>query len=211
MKNNLTEIAMIVDRSGSMSPFWDDVSNGFDGFIKNQKELQGECDFTLYVFDNEIDKIYDKVSIKDVNTIGSIYPRGMTALYDAIGTCINEVGNRLSNTPEDEKPSKVIVAIFTDGAENSSVEFNSSKIGDMIKHQEEKYSWEFLFLAAGYDAFQEAGHINMNLSRSVSAAASSDGYSASYNTLNTFTSLVRNSVDTSTINLQYEYDKEVTS
>lgn len=208
MKNDLTEVVVVIDRSGSMEPFWGDVQEGFNSFIGAQKKLDGECDLTLYSFDYEIEKLYDKTPIKDVDGLKGIIPRGTTSLYDAIGTCINEIGDRLSNTPDEEKPSKVIVAIFTDGAENSSKEFDSIKVKEMIKHQEEKYSWEFLFLASGFDAFQEAQ--NLNLQRGISTISSSNGHSASYDLLNTYTSLSRAGLTTSNVDfLQAEYDRIV--
>ena len=53
-------------------------------------------------------------------------PMGMTALLDAIGITIDSVGKRLSETPEDERPEKVIIAITTDGEENSSREYTKA-------------------------------------------------------------------------------------
>ena len=78
-------------------------------------------------------------------------PRGSTALYDAIGRTINEVGARLAATPEPDRPGKVIVAILTDGQENASTEFSRETIATMISHQQKAYAWEFVFLAANHD------------------------------------------------------------
>jgi hypothetical protein len=61
---------------------------------------------------------------------------------------IDDVGKQLAATPEPERPNKVIVAILTDGMENAGRDYTNAKVTAMIRHQQEKYSWEFLFLAA---------------------------------------------------------------
>lgn len=63
------------------------------------------------------------------------YARGCTALLDAVGRTIDAVGRRLSETPEAERPGKVIFTITTDGQENASREYSLSKIKEMITHQ----------------------------------------------------------------------------
>mgnify|MGYP001797460620 CR=1 FL=1 len=56
------------------------------------------------------------------------FVRGMTALLDAVGKTILDVGNRLSKTSEEQRPSKVIFVITTDGMENASREFTYEKV-----------------------------------------------------------------------------------
>ncbi len=70
--------------------------------------------------------VHENKPLKDVQPInGSIYiPKGNTALPDAVGKTIEATGRRLANTPEENRPEKVIVAILTDGEENSSRQYN---------------------------------------------------------------------------------------
>jgi hypothetical protein len=102
-------------------------------------------------------------------------PRGMTALYDAIGRTINSVGQRLAGLNEAERPDKVVFVILTDGMENASVEFSAAKIGEMIKHQRETYSWEFIFIGANQDAVLSAQAIGISANAALTYAANAEG------------------------------------
>jgi len=86
----------------------------------------------------------------------------MTALLDAVGKTINSVGTKLREMPESERPSQVVFVIQTDGHENHSSEFTNQQITDMIKHQTNKYNWQFVFLGADQDAFASAASIGIN-------------------------------------------------
>lgn len=158
MKENLTEIVFILDRSGSMSSLVEDTIGGFNTFIENQKKEKGEALLTTVLFDHDYELLHDGLNLQSVKPLTNkeYYPRGTTALLDAVGRTINTIGDRLNNTPEEEKPSKVIFVITTDGQENSSKEFTRSQIKDMVKHQTEKYDWQFIFLGANIDAVSTA-------------------------------------------------------
>jgi len=55
----------------------------------------------------------------------------------------------------------VIVAILTDGLENSSQTYTWTQIARVIKHQTEQYRWTFLFLGANQDAIATAAQMNI--------------------------------------------------
>ena len=136
MKNNLTEIVFILDRSGSMSRLVEDTIGGFNSFIETQKKEVGEAVLTTILFDDQYEILHNGVDIKNVKpmTTKEYSARGMTALLDAIGKTINNVGDRLNKTDDKDKPSKVIFVITTDGQENSSKEFTQKQIKEMIEH-----------------------------------------------------------------------------
>lgn len=168
MNDNLTEIVMIVDRSGSMSSICSEAQVGFNEFIQKQKEVDGDVRITVTEFDSDIEILYDNEKIENIKEY-KLLPRGMTALLDAIGFTINKVGNRLSETEDSERPSKIMVCIITDGQENSSIEYNKQQIKEMIEEQTNKYSWEFVFIGANMDAFAEASSIGIRHSASYDA------------------------------------------
>ncbi len=160
MNEKLTDITLVVDRSGSMSAIRDDAQGGVNEFIRQQKTEPNDANLTLVQFDTDYEFIYNGTPIQDVGEY-ELSPRGGTALLDAVGRAINETGSRLAKMPEAERPGLVIFVIVTDGQENSSREFTREKVKQMVQHQQSAYSWEFLFLAANQDAFAEADGIGI--------------------------------------------------
>jgi hypothetical protein len=161
MRKDYTAIALIVDRSGSMNNVVDDTIGGVNSFIDQQRKVEGKCSVTLVQFDDVIETIHDFIDIEDVPQLTSdvYYPRNMTALYDGIGVTANKLGQKLAEMPEDERPAKVIVAVITDGMENASNEFNRESIKKMIEEQESKYGWDFNFISADLESYNDAVHL----------------------------------------------------
>jgi uncharacterized protein YegL len=187
-----TEIAFILDRSGSMSSMTHAAINGFNAFLEAQQNLRDEhqrvvpATFTLILFDDEYLTVYDRRPIETVVplTLESYQPRGCTALLDAIGRTIDQLGGRLAATPEAERPAKVIIAILTDGEENASKDYNLNDVNQRITHQTAKYAWEFLFLAANQDAIATASRLGIAAHNSATFAASSDDLESVQEALN---------------------------
>ena len=182
MKKNLTEMVFILDRSGSMNRLTEDTIGGFNSMIEQQKKEDGEAYITTVLFDDDYELLHDHVNIQDVEPITrkEYYARGCTALLDAVGKTINLIGTRLSNTPEEERPEKVIFVITTDGMENASMEFTRTRVKDMIEHQQNKYSWVFMFLGANMDAVAEAGNYGISAAFSKTYTASGVGTQSVY-------------------------------
>jgi uncharacterized protein YegL len=161
MKKNLTDITVVLDRSGSMQAIKLEAENGLNHFITEQKELPGYANFTLVKFDTEYEFEYNGVNIQEVKKCNLI-PRGMTALLDAVGRAINETGDRLNKMEEDSRPGLVVFVIVTDGEENASREFTKLQIKEMITKQQSVYNWQFTFLGANQDAFAEAAGMGIS-------------------------------------------------
>ena len=193
MKDNLTEIVFILDESGSMSRLTDDTIGGYNSFVKEQKNQSGEAYLTTVLFDDRYIVLHDHINIHEVPelTWQEYKPLGLTALMDAIGRTINNVDERLANTPEEERPSHVIFVITTDGYENASQEYTKEKVKEMIEHQQTKYSWEFMFLGAGIDAYEEAASIGLNNVHTMSVASSADGINNMYASVTYATNAIR--------------------
>lgn len=185
MKENLTQIVFILDRSGSMARLTDDTIGGYNVFLQTQKEQDGEAIVATVLFDDRYEVLHDNVDIKDIQPLTNkdYFARGSTALLDAIGRTINNVGDKLNKMNEDDKPSKVIFVITTDGQENSSTEFNRYKIKDMITHQQEKYNWEFMFLGANIDAVAEAESIGISGLKASNYTANAIGTASLYDSM----------------------------
>ena len=156
MNNTLTDITLVVDRSGSMQQIQSDAEGGVNAFIRAQANEPGVALLTLVQFDTEYEFVHRGVPMPSVPEY-KLAPRGMTALLDAVGRAINDTGERLAGLPEPDRPGLVVFVVMTDGQENSSREFSKSQIKQMIESQQSKYNWHFTFLGANQDAFAEAG------------------------------------------------------
>lgn len=185
MNKNLTDIAFILDRSGSMSSVAHAAISGFNEFLRDQQAASGQARLTLVLFDNEYLVPADNIPVQEVVALNTdtYVPRNTTALLDAIGTTVERMGTRLANTPESDRPAKVIIAILTDGLENASEEFTWKQISEMIRHQTEKYAWEFLFLGANQDAIATAANLNIAAHNASAFAADAAGLKASQKAL----------------------------
>jgi hypothetical protein len=169
-KPNSTLIVVVLDRSSSMLSVVDATIEGYNAFVAKQREQPGEAVMDFVQFDNEYTPVFQNVPLADVPllTRETYVPRGTTALLDAVGIKMTEVGNRLAALPEYERPSKVIFVIQTDGAENASRKYNIDSIREMIKTQRDVYSWEFIFLGANIDAVAVGANYGMNAANSLS-------------------------------------------
>lgn len=59
MKNNITELVFILDRSGSMSGLEGDTIGGFNSMIEKQKKQDGGCYVSTVLFDDESEVLHD--------------------------------------------------------------------------------------------------------------------------------------------------------
>ena len=182
-----TEIAFILDRSGSMQSMTHAAIAGFNEFLKAQQATvddQGQpipATFSLILFDHEYLPVYNRQDIQTACplTLETYVPRGSTALLDAIGRTIDHIGQELAATPEADRPAKVIIAILTDGAENASRHFSMEDINQRITHQTGKYQWEFMFLGANQDAIATAARMGIHAHHAATFAADADDFHAS--------------------------------
>jgi len=181
-----TEIAFILDRSGSMESMTHAAIAGFNEFLQAQQATRDDqgnplpATFTLILFDHEYLPIHSRAPIQTAESLSleTYQPRGSTALLDAIGRTIDYIGAELAATPVAERPSKVIIAILTDGQENASEHFNMASINQRITHQTEKYQWEFLFLGANQDAIATAARMGIQAHNSATFVANDDDLQA---------------------------------
>ncbi|MDO5286003.1 MAG: VWA domain-containing protein [Actinomycetia bacterium] len=165
-RSSLTHIELLLDRSGSMQSIKTDVEGGFDAFMEEQRRQPGECTVSLAQFDDRYEVVYTARPLAEVPPL-ALSPRGTTAMLDAIGRSVTELGARLAALPENERPGTVIVAIMTDGMENASREWTYDAVKKLITQQEEVYSWVFLYLGADQDAVQVGAQMGIAADQSM--------------------------------------------
>ena len=122
MRENLTEMVFVLDRSGSMISLTADTIGGFNELIEKQKKIEGDAYVTTVLFDHEYEVLHDHVALGEVAplTDKEYFARGSTALLDAVGRT------------------------------------------EMVEHQQQKYSWQFVFLGANMDAVSEARNLGIS-------------------------------------------------
>ena len=195
MKSNLLHICFVLDESGSMYNSVDDVIGGFQKLIDEQKgEKNGECIVSLYRFSGTVKKDYIGKPVNEVPRL-TYSPGGCTAMNDGVGTAIDEIGKWLSDMDESERPSKNMIVIMTDGRENASKEYDFDIVREKIKHQEEKYSWTFVYMGTNLQDLKDANRLGIKM-RSVSG---SRNITANYSHIDTYATALRNSTNAASV------------
>lgn len=193
MNKPLTEIVFILDRSGSMASMVESAISGFNRLLREQQQVPGHARFTLVLFDDQYELPFHSVPIEEVVELDTttFVPRGSTALLDAIGRTIDELGKKLSNTPAADRPDQVIIAILTDGEENSSKDYSWEDVAKRIRHQTDKYQWQFLFLGANQDAIATAGRMSIQAANTANFSMNENSYKSSKGALSRKMTAVR--------------------
>jgi uncharacterized protein YegL len=188
-----TELVFIIDKSGSMSGFEDDAIGGFNSMIEKQKSVEGDVIVSTVLFDGRSKVVHDRVPIERIDpmTRNDYCVGGCTALLDAIGGAIHHIGNVHKYARAEDVPAKTIFVITTDGMENASRNYTRDRVKEMIKRQSEKYSWEFLFVAANIDAVETAGSIGIREERAANYKQTKGGYETCYKAMSSFVTMSR--------------------
>lgn len=180
-KPKTTEIAFILDRSGSMGAHTGAAIAGFNEFLRDQQSVEGQARLTLVLFDDRIEIPIDNIPVSEVVELDTCTytTRGSTALLDAIGETVDSFKVRTRDLPPESRPDQVIFAIFTDGEENASRRFTWKDIAGKIRRRQEKQGWQFLFLGANQDAIATAAQMNIHAHNAATASYSADGVQGS--------------------------------
>lgn len=182
-------VICILDRSGSMARVQDDAIGGFNAFVEGIREDDPDGRLTLVLFDHEYDVVYRSRPLGDVPPLDrhTFVPRGMTALYDAVGRTLSTALESWIAMEPDARPSGVTVAILTDGLENASREHSASDIEDVITVARLEFGWEFVFLAANQDAILAARSIGIRPDDAAEFEATAEGTVNAMRTMRDYT------------------------
>ena len=193
MKTNRTELAFILDRSGSMCGLEADTIGGYNAMLEKQKKEAGEAIVTTVLFDDQYELLHDRIDLRGIAPITDreYYVRGSTALLDAIGKTIQKIANIQKRTAPEFRADRVLFVITTDGHENASREYSYSKVKALLERQKKQYDWEFLFLGANIDAIATAQRFGIEADRAVDYHADGEGTQLNYQVLSETVSCVR--------------------
>lgn len=184
MKKGLTELVMILDRSGSMGGLESDTIGGYNSMLAKQKKAEGQVLVSTVLFDDESEVLYDRVPLEKMPrmTDKDYYVRGCTALLDAVGGAIRHMARVHKEASEEERPEKTIFVITTDGLENASREYTFKTVKKLVEQQKEA-GWEFLFLGANIDAIGTAAQFGIAADRAANFHSDSKGTALNYEVL----------------------------
>lgn len=193
MREGLTEIVFIIDRSGSMGGLESDTIGGFNSMIEKQKKEEGEAIVSTVLFDDRSEVIYDRVDLKKVEPMNDAqyYVRGCTALLDALGGAVKHIKTVHKYAREDDRPEKTVFIVTTDGMENSSRQYDYDEVRKMVEKQRKEAGWEFIFLGANLDSVEYAGRMGFSAKTSVNYESDSRGTLKNYEVLGRTLSAVR--------------------
>ena len=193
MKNNLTEMVFILDRSGSMHGLEEDTIGGFNSMIEKQKQEEGKAFVNTVLFNSLTQVLYDRVPLEKIPamtrqdyTVG-----GCTALLDALGGAIHHIANIHKYARPEDVPEHTVFVIITDGLENASRKYSKEQVKKMIEHEKSKYGWEFLFLGANIDAVETARDFGIREDRAVTYCSDGEGTRLNYEAVNQAIGVVR--------------------
>ena len=162
-------LTWIQDRSGSMTPVWDETLTGFEVFLREleQKNVE-DIDYrvSLTVFDATVNTpvIAEPIATVNKDHMASFKPRGYTALYDAVGKSIKVIE---ATAPKD---AEILVIIATDGKENASTEYKPADIRKLVNDKTEA-GWIFTYMGANKDAWDEATDLGVSAGNTMSYTA----------------------------------------
>lgn len=162
-----SHVVFVLDDSGSMQSVRSEMISAYNEFVDAQKTDADKNKIptyvSLYKFDGvNVTCVYSYTPVEHVSplTKETYDPHGMTNLYDGIGGVLMEINKRLAETPKTKRDS-ILVAILTDGAENSSKVFSSADVKQMVSKAEDA-NWGFQFFGANVDAFAVGGNLGFH-------------------------------------------------
>lgn len=172
------DIVFLLDRSGSMSGVESDTIGGYNSYICENRDKNVRV--TTVLFDGRYEVLYRRTPIEDVKelTRKEYFVRGCTALLDAIGKSIKYM--------DKQKANKVMFIITTDGLENASSKYNNKQIKEMILGHK---NWEFVYIGADIDSFQEGGNIGIKRSHIANYKKDKGGIKALFNSISDLTNM----------------------
>lgn len=174
--DRLSDITVLLDRTGSMNSVKQQTIGGFNEFLAGQRYAAGRATLTLVQFDS-IDP-HDVCGeagtpVEDVPdlTEETYQPRAQTPLWDALGMSILSTDTRLKTLADSDFPDDVLFVVVTDGYENASREFQRDQVIQMVGRREAECGWKFIYLGADIDTFGR-GNFGSKRERSAGIAKS---------------------------------------
>ena len=196
MRNDITELVFILDKSGSMHGLEADTIGGFNSLIEKQKKEDGKALVTTILFDDKTEVVHDRVDLEYIRNLNNeqYVTGGSTALLDAVGGAVSHIRKIHKYIRPEDVPAKTLFIITTDGMENASRRYTYDKVKKLIEHQKVKYGWEFIFLGANIDAAETAVSMGISRDRAADYISDHEGTALNYSVLSEVASAIRSGI-----------------
>jgi hypothetical protein len=181
-------VVLVADRSGSMDRIATATQDALEEFVNKQKAQPGGFTVDTVFYDDQYEERAVMVDPRVTDLDLAIHPRGMTAMYDAIGRKINSFAANLEKL--EEKPDKILFVIATDGLENASKEYTQKSVAALIKSKQDE-GWDFTFIGANQDAVLTARGLNIAEKDSITCAADEKGAKSGIDAMSGYTTNIR--------------------
>lgn len=186
-----TELIVILDKSGSMSPLKDSTIEGFNTLLADQQGQEGDARITTVMFSSvgQDVTLHNAVDIKQAEAFNknSFSCNGFTALRDCIGNTLSRARVRIE---QEGWADKVVIVIMTDGGENNSRVWSKEELAQLIEELEEN-NWSFVYTGANQDSFAVASEMGMTNAVVSNYSATAEGTRSAYGALSVQVSSLR--------------------
>lgn len=172
MSDNVCHVLMAIDASGSMDRLADDVIGGYNQYLSG---LVADTDTTYYVttalFNRTVWFLCERTPVSEAPrlTDDNYTPRDGTALRDAIGDLLVAHNDGIGDT------DRVLVVVNTDGLENSSREWTTTALKNLIDKRKADPRWGFVFVGAGPEAWKQGEQYGFASTQSVNSRSGTRG------------------------------------
>lgn len=176
-----TYVALVLDRSGSMSSIKNETISSFneqfDVIKRESKDI--ETVVSLTTFNDTVEyKFFNKPVDEIVKLTENDYdPCGLTAMYDAIGGTIVKMENELKDLNDPE--TTVLFIVLTDGLENVSRDFTSYDVSNVITRLNKTGRWTFSVIGANINLNDLANTLKIAQSNMLKISGNADGIARS--------------------------------
>ncbi len=149
MKDDLKQLMFAFDYALIEPGHSDEATKALRNFAASIKKVNKEIRVSAISF-NEGDEIkivnqpIEKVKLPKFGT--GTTSTGACSMLDKTSKMMDDIGVRLTNTPEEERPSKIILTIVVFGRDNASKNCTYERIREMIALQRDVYKWKFFLM-----------------------------------------------------------------
>ena len=149
MRDNFTELLMALDCTAYIDEQRENAVKALKSFISGKKKSSNEVNATILKYTGDHSVAFENKPVAKIKPTDYDIPldyTGACAMLDAAQYLMNKAGERYTDTPEEERPSHVVMIITVFGRDNASKTCTYEKLREMIAHQRDIYKWKFYLI-----------------------------------------------------------------